>query len=217
MPNTGHDYRLKNLFGWDLRGAQGLYGPGLHGKPFVLPRNLLNETRSAEELRIWLEEGDAETPAYGALLDGKDLADLAAFIVKTARGELARPERIFELDPVAPKGYRLLTGADVARGHARYASACAECHGSDGTRIEIDETQSAGSISRTSGYEIWFKLQHGHPGSSMKRQVSEPTGAGNSQAVLELLAALCDRSKYPALAGQSDVPDGDARCGGYLK
>jgi mono/diheme cytochrome c family protein len=142
---------------------------------------------------------------------------LAAFLVKTSAGQLARPEGVFELDAVAPKGYRLLAGADVTRGHARYAATCAECHGSDGTKIEIDETLSAGSISRTSGYEIWFKLQHGHPGSNMKRQVSEATGAANSQGVLELLAALCDRSKYPALAGQSDVPDGDARCGGYLK
>lgn len=217
MPNTGHDYRLKNLFGWDLRGAQGLYGPEFHAKPFVLQRNLLNDTRSAEELEAWLEKGDAQTPAYGALLDSKDLDDLVAFLVKTANSELARPEGVFELDTVAPKGYRLLAGADVTRGHQRYASACAECHGSNGTKIKIDETLSAGSISRTSGYEIWFKLQHGHPGSSMKRQVSEATGAANSQGVLELLAALCDRAKYPALSGQEDVPDGDARCGAYLK
>ena len=27
LRNTGHDYRLKNVFGWDLRGASGIYGP----------------------------------------------------------------------------------------------------------------------------------------------------------------------------------------------
>jgi len=217
LPNTGHDYRLKNFFGWDLRGAEGIYGREYHNKSFVTTWNLLSDTRSPAELRSWLEKGDEHIPAYGEILDGRDLDDIVAFLVKTRSRELAHPDGVFRLDASAPKGYQLLTGADVQRGHERYTATCAACHGTDGTSLVIDETQSAGAISRTSGYEIWFKIQHGHPDSSMLRQANEGDGAANSRAVLELLAALCDRVKYPALTGQSDVPDGDSRCGEYLR
>jgi hypothetical protein len=217
LANTGHDYRLKNLFGWDLRGAAGIYGATFHNKSFVLKRDLLADTRSPEELKVWLQKGDQETPAYGAVLDDNDLDDLVAFLVQTRGQQLAHPASIFELHAPTPKSYRLLPAANVERGHERYATTCAECHGTDGAKIKIDDTLSAGAISRASGYEIWFKIQHGHPGSDMQRQVDEASGAANSQAVLELLAALCDRTRYPALPGQTDVPNGDARCGAYLR
>lgn len=217
LPNIGHDYRLKNLFGWDLRGTEGIYGVEYHNKAFATSWNLLTDTRSPEELRTWLEKGAEGIPAYGEILDGDDLDDVVAFLVKTRNRELAHPDEIFELDPAAPKGYRLLAGADVGNGHRRYEVSCADCHGADGTKDPIDDVHGVGDISRTSAYEIWFKIQHGHPGSTMLRQVNERSGAANSRAVLEILAALCDRAKYPALAGQTDVADGDARCGEYLK
>lgn len=217
LPNTGHDYRLKNLFGWDLRGTEGIYGVEYHNKAFATRWNLLADTRSPEELRTWLEKGAEGIPAYGEILDGNELDDVVAFLVKTRNRQLAHPEEIFQLDPSAPKGYRLLAGADVESGHRRYTLSCADCHGADGTKDAIDDVHGVGDISRTSAYEIWFKIQHGHPGSTMLRQVNEGSGAANSRAVLEILAALCDRTKYPALAGQTDVADGDVRCGEYLK
>jgi cytochrome c553 len=217
LPNTGHDYRLKNLFGWDLRGTHGIYGADYLNKTFATSWNLLTDTRSPEELRTWLERGGEGIPAYGEILDGHDLDDLVAFLVKTRNHELAHPDEIFQLDAAAPKGYRLLAGADVESGHRRYQVSCADCHGADGTKHPIDDVHGVGDISRTSAYEIWFKIQHGHPGSPMLRQVNEGSGADNSRAVLEILAALCDRTKYPALAGQADVADGDVRCGEYLK
>jgi hypothetical protein len=53
----------------------------------------------------------------------------------------------------------------------------------------------------------------------MKRQVQEKTGAEDGRAVLDLLAALCDRKTFPALRGRdaADVQDSDPRCGAYLK
>jgi hypothetical protein len=217
--NTGHDYRLKNLFGWDLRGAAGVYGPAYQNKAYVLGRNLLVDGRSPEEIRRWLAEGDEHTPAYGQVLDQTDLADLTAFVVKTRDGALARPDQVYRLEAKAPKNYALLAGADLAGGRERFAQTCSECHGKDGRELAIDETESVGTIARSSAYEIWFKIQHGHPGSTMKRQVSEASGAENGRAVLDILAALCDRSAFPALPGNAagDVPHGDARCGAYLK
>lgn len=214
MPNPGHDYRLKNLFGWDLRGTAGIYGPKYQAKAYALPTNLLQDSRSPEQLREWLSRGDDRVPAYGDVLDERDWADLIAFVTAVKSGELPHPEAIFELSEGTAKNYKLRAGGDAAAGRAHIAQTCARCHGADGTRIKIDETESVGSLARTSGYEVWLKILNGHPGSSMGRQVRE---AGAGQQILDILAALCDRTAFPALGGSQDVPDGDPRCGAYLK
>jgi cytochrome c553 len=217
--NTGHDYRLKNLFGWDLRGAEGVYGAAYQKKAYVLSRNLLTDTRSPDEVQRWLAHGDEHTPAYAQVLDATDIADLTAFLIKTRSNVLARPEQVYRLEADAPKNYALIAGADVARGRARYSDTCSLCHGDDGRSLPIDDTESVGTISRGNAYEIWFKIQNGHPASTMERQVSEANGADNARAILDILAALCDRSTFPPLVGQEakDVPAGDLRCGEYLK
>lgn len=219
LANTGHDYRLKNLFGWDLRGADGIYGPAHQNKAYVLPRNLLMDTRSAADIQKWLRAGDERAPALGQVLDESDLADLTAFLVKTRDGALARPDHVYQLETTVPKNYSLLSGGDANKGRERFNQACADCHGADGRKFPIDEVESVGSLARGSAYEVWFKIQHGHPGSPMGRQVSEPTGTENGRAVLDILAALCDRKSFPALTRDEpkDVVDGDARCGAYLR
>lgn len=217
LANTGHDYRLKNLFGWDLRGTEGIYGPAFQKKAYALPHNLLTDTRSPDMLHAWLSEGDASLPAFGQVLSEADITDVVAYLVKTRQGELARPQNLFRLEAAAPKSYALLGGGDALRGRERYASSCATCHGNDGTELRIDETESLGALSRSSGYEVWFKIVNGQPGTAMERQLTEPSGAAQEGAILDLLAALCDREAFPALAGASDVPDGDPRCGSYLR
>jgi mono/diheme cytochrome c family protein len=217
LPNTGHDYRLKNLFGWDLQGSQGIYGPGFQNKPYVLERNLLTDTRSPEELRAWLARGDEKMPALGQVLDATDLDDLALYLTKTRAGALARPASLFRLDSAAPKNYVLVAGGDAARGRERYAVSCADCHGDDGRNMIIDETESLGTLSRSSGYEVWFKMLNGQPGTDMRRQILDPAAAEQERAILDVLAALCDRTLFPALAGGQDVPDADPRCASYLK
>ena len=217
IANSGHDYRLKNLFGWDLRGAEGIYGAAYHGKPYVLRYNLLTDTRSAEELRAWLARGDESLPAWGQVLDDADLDDLVTYLVKTRDGLLARPASIFTLDKRAPKGYVLAPGGDAVRGRERYAISCADCHGDDGRNMTIDETESVGTLSRSSAYEVWFKMLNGQPGTDMRRQILDARGAEQEQAILDILAALCDRSAFPPMAGGKDVRDGDPRCAGYLR
>lgn len=217
LPNTGHDYRLKNLFGWDLRGANGIYGPGFQNKSQVLTHDLLADTRSPAELRAWLTQGDERVPALGQVLDAADMDDLVAYLVKTRQGELARPDRLFRLEAAAPKSYVLLPGGDATRGRAHYAESCATCHGKDGRELPIDETESLGTMSRSSGYEVWFKMVNGQPGTDMQRQVSGASGAEQERAILDLFAALCDRQSFPPLPGASDVPQGDVRCGAYLR
>jgi hypothetical protein len=217
MPNAGHDYRLKNLFGWDLRGAEGIYGAAYQKKAYVLPHNLLTSERRSDELRAWLAHGGDGLPALATVLDERDLNDLVAFLSKTRAGELVTPELVFDLAPAAPKGFVLRGGGDPARGKQHYAKRCAGCHGDDGREFAIDETESVGTLSRSSGYELWFKIAHGQPGTEMDRQLEEVGGPAQAQAILDLLAALCDRTAFPALANGKDVSNGDVRCGGYLR
>lgn len=217
LANTGHDYRLKNFFGWDLRGAEGIYGATFHNKPFAISVNLLTDTRTEAELFAWFKGGGSGLPAFGSVLSDADLKDLVAFVIKTRANALPRPEQIFRLDAEAPKNYALLDGGNAVRGKASYQEACSGCHGADGRNFPLDETESVGSLSRLSGYEVWFKIVNGQPGSRMGRMLPEAHGKLEAQAVLDVLAALCDRTAFPALNGTAEVPDGDARCGSYLK
>lgn len=217
LPNTGHDYRLKNFFGWDLRGSEGIAGTAFQRRAHVLAVNLLTDSRSPDALRAWLASGDDTLPAFGQVLDDTDLADLVAFIVKMRAGELARPSGIFTLDARSPKHYVLAAGGNAARGRDRYAVSCADCHGNDGRFMAIDGSESVGSLSRSSAYEVWFKILNGQPGTDMRRQVVEPASADQEQAILDVLAALCDRTAFPAMAGAEDVPDADPRCSSYLR
>jgi mono/diheme cytochrome c family protein len=217
IANSGHDYRLKNFFGWDLRGAEGIYGKEYLGKAYVLRHDVLADTRSAEELKAWLAKGDEALPAFGQVLDDTDLDDLVAYLVKTRDGLLARPAKIFTLDRRAPNRYVLAPGGDPVRGRDRYAISCADCHGDDGRNMTIDQTQSLGTLSRSSAYEVWFKMLNGQPGTDMRRQILDSKGPEQEQAILDVLAALCDRKLFPAMAGAKDVRDDDPRCAAYLK
>ena len=208
---TTPEVRLKNIFGWDLRGQEGIYGPSYQAKEGVSAVNLLTDTRSADELVAWLSAGDEEVPALGDALSADELADLAAFIVAVRERELPHPEQVWSLSEAAPKNYELLPGADVEAGAGLIAGKCSGCHGDDGTSILIDEHYTLGAYARTKAYEAWIKIVNGQPGTGMGRQSSD---AGE---VLNILAALCDRSAFPGKDTEHDAPDGDPRCGDYLR
>jgi mono/diheme cytochrome c family protein len=216
IENAGHDYRLKNFFGWDLRGAAGLYGPKHHNKPFVLAADLLASSDDANELSERLRRGGEGLPAFGQVLEEADLQNLAHFIVRVRDGALARPDQIYLLEEGAPKSYRLREGADPARGREFYAKACSRCHGRDGRTKVIDDAFSVGSHARTAAYEDWFKILSGQPGTAMGRQLPAGLdGAAQGQLILDVLAALCDREAFPPHLTDHDAPQGDVRCGAY--
>ncbi|PRQ08544.1 c-type cytochrome [Enhygromyxa salina] len=221
FPNDeGHDYRLKNFFGWDLRGTEGIYGPGYADKSYALSTNLLALPRSHAELVTWFEGGGDGLPAYGDVLRADQIDDMAAFVLAMRTGQLPRASEIWALSATAPSSYTLLPGGDVQAGHAAYASTCAQCHGVDGTVYLFDDGEyTLGSFARQKAYEGWFKLLVGHPGSLMGPQVPDGLTAAEQAAwILDVFAALCDREVYPATgASKADVEDGDPRCGKYLR
>lgn len=215
---TEAGHRLKDLYGWDLRGSEGIYGAAYAAKKTVAARNWLVSTESATEIAALLGRGADGGPALEGYLDAAALQALGEFIVAVREGTLPRPDWIWDLDAGAPGHYRLRPGADVERGHALFAERCSECHGDDGTEHLFDDgAYTLGSHSRQKAYEDWFKILNGQPGTDMGRQVVGD-GRAMAQQLHDLLAALCDRTRYPlGAATGGDVPDGDPRCGDYLR
>lgn len=208
--NTGHGYRLKNLFGWDLRGTAGIYGASYQNKSTAIDVNLLEDSRDAAAIAAWLKAGDDKVPAYGDVLSDAHLAAIADFIVGVRDKTLPHPDDVFALSADAPKNYTLAAGADLQAGAEAYGKRCAGCHGKDGNNFPL-EGLSLGNYARAKAYEAWFKIASGQPGTKMGSQASE------GKMVLSILAALCDRKAFPAADTKDEVPDGDPRCGAYLK
>ena len=100
-----------------------------------------------------------------------------------------------------------------------YADRCSECHGADGSEIPIDDGEyTLGTHARQKAYEDWSKILNGQPGEEMGRQVVGADGRAMAQEILDLLAALCDRTRFPrGAATGDDVADGDPRCHAYLR
>ena len=94
---------------------------------------------------------------------------------------------------------------------ALYANLCADCHGADATEIIFDGgEQSLGQHARYFGYAVAMITLAGEPGSEMGPQDwGELEPEAQTQNLLDLLAALCDRERYPRGAGTDpEVPDG---------
>jgi hypothetical protein len=216
---AGHQTRLKNLFGWDLRGADGIYGPKYQKKKYVLSINLLTTKASRDELVRWFTSGHEGIPAYGDVLAATEISEMVDFIVSMRDGKLARPEQVFELSTTAPGNYTLRPGGDPARGASLFKARCATCHGDDGTTLLFDGGElSLGMHSRQKAYEDWMKILNGQPGTAMGRQVDGTDGPAMAEQILDVLSALCDRRAFPkGKARGADVADGDARCGSYLR
>jgi len=219
LSNPGHDYRIKNLFGWDLRGAEGIYGPKYQDKSYVLKTNLLTDDADRGAWIGRFTNGHGELPAYGKVLSSEQIGLIVDFILAVRDGSLAAPQGVFELSESAPKNYVLLAGGDAKRGQELIETQCSGCHGADGTSFLIDGKYSMGMYGRAKGYETWIKVLNGQPGTKMGPQLTAHAGfEAQSLALKDVLAALCDRSVYPkGEAKGDDVPDGDPRCGAYLK
>lgn len=223
IANTGHDYRFKNLFGWDMRGDAGIYGRDHQAKPWVLPTGPLSQQRARASRSQWIDRvtgGEDGLPSYGAVMSAGEIEALVDFMLAVRDGHLPRPEDLYALSAEAPMGFVLAPGGDAERGRQFYDAQCAECHGTDGTQFLFDDgEQSLGQHARYYGYAVAMISLSGEPGSDMGAETALNLDAEQQAAtLLDLLAALCDRGRYPrGDATDPDVPDGDPRCGAYLK
>jgi len=223
LANTGHDYRVKNLFGWDMRGDAGIYGRDHQAKPWVLPTGPLSPEHEGLSRSEWIARvtsGDGGLPAYGDVLRAGEIEALVDFMLAVRDREFPHPDDLYALSTESPEGFILAPGGDAERGRAFYDAECGECHGEDATGIIFDNgEQSLGQHARYYGYAVAMITLSGEPGSNMGPETALNVGAvEQTAALLDMLAALCDRERYPRGAGTDpEVPDGDPRCREYLR
>lgn len=220
MPNTGHAYRFKNLLGWDLRGNAGIYGADYQDKAFILESGPMNDGMEREDWIRRLARGGKGLPAYEDVLSFAEMGKIVDFMFAVRDGTLPHPDTLWRLSKDAPKGFIMNAGGDAERGRRFYAAQCADCHGADATAVLFDDgTQSLGQHSRYYGYAIAMKALSGDPGSEMGPQLPAwMNAAEQSRLLVDLIAALCDRNRFGVgEATEPDVPDGDPRCGSYLR
>jgi cytochrome c5 len=223
IANSGHDYRLKNLFGWDMRGDAGIYGRDHQAKLWVLPTGPLSPQHARASRSQWVDRvtnGEGGLPAYGEVMSASEIDALVDFMLAVRDGRLPHPDNLYALASDAPKGFILAQGGDAERGRQFYDAQCAECHGADATQIIFDNgEQSLGQHARYYGYAVAMISLSGEPGSEMGAESAlNLSAADQTSTLLDLLAALCDRERYPRGDGTDpDVPNGDPRCGAYLR
>jgi len=217
--NTGHQYRFKNLFGWDLLGNAGIYGRDHQKKPFVLVSGPASRHESREVWIQRLSQGQGGIPSYSDVLTGKQIAAIVDFMLDLRDGEIPARGEIWQLSMEAPDGFVLMDGGNAERGLEIYKERCANCHGADGTAIPFNNgEQNLGLHARYYGYAVAMKILSGDPGTNMYAQLDGLIREQKVQYLKDLLAALCDRELFPrGAATDPEVPDGDPRCGGYLK
>ncbi len=217
--NTGHQYRFKNLFGWDLLGDAGIYGRNHQNKPFVLASGPASRGESRE---IWIQrltQGQGGIPSYGDVLTGVQIAAIVDFMLAMRDGEIPARGEIWRLSGEAPNGFVLIDGGNAEQGLEIYKERCANCHGADGTAILFNNgEQNLGLHARYYGYAVAMKILSGDPGTNMYAQLGDLNREEKTQHLKDLLAALCDRQLFPrGLATDPEVLDGDPRCGVYLR
>ncbi len=206
-----------------MRGDAGIYGRDHQAKPFVLPTGPLSPAFAGDSRDAWIRrvtDGEGGLPAYGDVLDVEQIAALVDYMLAVRDGVLPRPDDLYLLSTDAPNGFILAPGGDAGRGHEYYREQCAECHGEDGTEFLLDDgEQSLGQHARYYGYAVAMITLAGEPGSEMGPQLAPGLDAKEqAQTLLDMLAALCDRTRYPkGEATDPEVPDGDPRCREYLR
>jgi len=143
------NWRCKECHGWDYLGNKGAYAQGSHFTGIKGIRGKMAAPR--EEIIAILKD---ENHQYEEVLDINDLSDLANFVSK---GQI-------DMDNYILRKTRMAKG-DSSKHKSYYVTICANCHGSDGTRMPT--IPALGSISKSNPWEALHKILNGHPDEEM--------------------------------------------------
>jgi mono/diheme cytochrome c family protein len=143
------NWRCKECHGWDYLGNKGAYAQGSHFTGIKGVRGKMAAPR--EEIIAILKD---ENHQYEGVLDINDLSDLANFVSK---GQI-------DMDNYILRKTRMAKG-DSSKHKSYYVTICANCHGSDGTRMPT--IPALGSIAKSNPWEALHKILNGHPDEEM--------------------------------------------------
>lgn len=142
--------RCKACHGWDLKGAAGAYASGSY-KTGIIGVTAYAGKSNAEVIAI-VKNADH---GFDGKMDEQDFTDLANFVTKG------------QVDLANYINYETKQGlGDAAAGEPLYNGVCSGCHGLDGRKIK-DMEEPVGELARGNPWEIFQKIQNGHPKSAM--------------------------------------------------
>lgn len=141
-------WRCVECHGWDYRGALGAYGSGSHhtGFPDVM---LLTQEMTEADIVAHLKGENDPAHDFSAYLDETSMRQLAAFLKNGLIDDS------LYIDYVSLK----VIGGDVEHGQRLYESACASCHGEDGTKI-VFRTEGVDEYLGTVAYRDPWRFLH---------------------------------------------------------
>ncbi|MGB0715480.1 MAG: hypothetical protein ACPGXK_06360 [Phycisphaerae bacterium] len=154
-------FRCQECHGWDYRGADGVYGSGVHftGIGGVLDSGL-SDNEVFDLVRGAMVPNGHDFESFG--MTHQDVWDVAAFLQSGA----------ISLDPyIGPDGTFI---GDVAQGEVNFTSGgltpCWVCHGSNGAAIDFGEPGSPewiGTVAYNDPWRLFHKIRYGQPGAAM--------------------------------------------------
>ncbi len=166
-------WRCKECHGWDYRGADGAYGSGSHLTGFP---GILGTSKSASEV-VDMLSGRVDPKHDFSVIGEEALAKLAAFVT----------EGLEDYSPLIDPDTKAAVGGDAAAGAPLYSTACAACHGDDGTQLNFGddaEPEYLGTIAAGNPWEFFHKVRFGQPGTSMPSAI---VNGWSLQQVLDVL------------------------------
>jgi thiosulfate dehydrogenase len=152
-------FRCKECHGWDYKGLDGAYGSGSH---FTGIRGVFGTTLNPRQMFDLLKADPLTVPnghnmdAFG--MSERDLWDVVKFTSAS----------VVDTDDYITSGGGFI--GDQFNGQFPYLTACAGCHGEDGTFINFSSGPTpsyVGTVANQNPWEFLHKVRFGHPGSPM--------------------------------------------------
>ena len=143
------NWRCKECHGWDYMGKDGVYGAGRHFTGIKGIRGMAGA--DATTIIAVLKD---DTHQYGAVLDERDLEDIANFV---AKGQFDMRRYI---DPASG-----LAKGDKTKQAAYYVTICADCHGKAGNKITT--MRPLGRVANRDPWKALHKITTGQPAEDM--------------------------------------------------
>ncbi len=149
-------WRCKECHGWDYIGKDGRYKKGSH---YTGIKGVYDARKKGPE------------ELYGALTNAKMKHDFSNYLSDSDTWALVRliREGLIDIGTVLnPDGS---AKGNFTKGKPLFQSACAECHGANGNKVDFNEKkkgiQGVGWLAKDNPQETLHKIRWGHPGSDM--------------------------------------------------
>jgi len=177
-------WRCKECHGWDYKGKDGDYGSGSHATGFPGVYEAAKSQTSAE-LAATLKGSPNLNHDFSKYLNDDQISALVVFLKEGATIDVMQ---------FIDYSTRKPNIADPTKGRETFDSICAECHGSDGKKLNtgsVERPEYVGTVSVDNPMEFIHKVRFGQPGAGM------PAGVEHGWTIQNVLDVLAHAQTLP--------------------